>query len=82
MWRSPGSRRRSAAGKQQVAFPMPGHRPVSHLGGSLADMQGVAELAATRGSRLPRGSRIARPVRRQRCSSGRSTPRLWRNSDR
>jgi hypothetical protein len=43
---------------------MAGHRPVGRLGGSLADMEGVAELAAA--LRQPLGPRIAhRPTAAQ-----------------
>jgi hypothetical protein len=43
---------------------MPGHRPVSGLGGSLADMEGVPQLPTALGQ--PLAARIAhRPTRAQ-----------------
>jgi hypothetical protein len=50
-----GPDRAGPAAEDQVAFPMAGHGPVSRLGGSLADMEGVTQLPTALGSRLARG---------------------------
>jgi hypothetical protein len=39
-----GPDRAGPLAEHQLAFPMPGHGPVGRLSGSLADMQGAAEL--------------------------------------
>ena len=51
-----GPDRAGPPAEHQVAFPMPGHRPVGGLGGSLAEVEGVSRSCPRPwGSRLPRG---------------------------
>ena len=59
-----GPDRAGPLAEDQVAFPVPGHRPVGRLGGSLADVEGVAQLASALGQ--PLASWVAhRPTRPQ-----------------
>jgi hypothetical protein len=44
-----GPDRAGPLAEHQVTFPMAGHRPVSRLWGSLADVEGVAQLASPLG---------------------------------
>src|SRR5271157_4048341 len=46
------------AAEQEVAFPMPGYRPVFHAGRTLADRDGVGDSAVT----LPLLGVMARPA--------------------
>ena len=72
-------RRAVSLADDEVAFPVPGHGPVVDLGRAfeIMTMPGICP----RFSRRLRGRRCARPVRRQRCSSRRSSPRPLTNSD-
>src|SRR5215217_5548870 len=59
-----GPDRAGPPAEDQVTFPVPRHGPVSDLGGSLADVEGVTQLATSLGQ--PLGPRIAhRPTRTQ-----------------
>ena len=59
----------------QVAFPVPGHRPVLRLGRPLADVHHAPRCVPRRSPSVRRGLRSDRPVRRCRASSRRSAPR-------
>ena len=65
--RSPSS---LAVPDDQVAFPVPGHRPVLDLGGPLADVDHVRDPAPAARRRARRGLRSARPVRRHWSARG------------
>ena len=64
----------------EVAFPVARDRPVICVGGPLGDQDlgGDERLAAALRARA-RGTRSARPVRRQATSSRLSAPRPWMN---
>jgi len=69
---------RIAGTADQIAFPVPRYRSILGFGRSLADRDGINDLAAP----LPRvvafaERRIMRRVRRCLTSSLRSTPRAW-----
>jgi hypothetical protein len=73
-----GPDRRAAQAEDQIALPVSGHRAVLSLGGTLADQDLIGHEPLAAGAWLrARGTRSARPVRRQAVSARRSTPRPW-----
>src|SRR5262245_51122618 len=66
--RSTRGDRAVAAAKQQVSFPVTGHRTISHFRWSLADVDGVTELPAAVVVRTSPPRTADRPPHAQVCS--------------